>query len=328
MGQRSFWENKRKDKKMAILKLKPACKDYLWGGNRLKTDFNKEYDGEILAETWELSCHKDGPSVIVNGRDAGKTFTEYIKENGNKAAGTNCGRFEDFPILIKFIDARDNLSIQVHPDNEYALKNEGQYGKTETWYIVDAKEGAGIYYGVKEAMSKEEFGAKIADNTVLDALNFQKVKKGEMYFIESGTIHAIGKDVLIAEIQQNSNVTYRVYDFGRVGADGKPRELHIEKAKDVTNLTPMKEKKEFGAHLADCDYFTVDGLHVNGACDGATDGTTFHSILILDGEGILTSGEESVSFRKGDSLFVPADNGAYKIEGKADALLTTVRAER
>lgn len=310
---------------MAILKLKPACKDYLWGGNRLKTDFHKEYEGDILAETWELSCHKDGPSIILNGKDAGKTFRDYVLENQSKAIGTNCDRFEEFPILIKFIDARDNLSIQVHPDNAYALKNEGQYGKTETWYIVDAKEGAGIYYGVKEAMTKEEFADKIANNTVLDALNFQKVKKGEMYFIESGTIHAIGKDVLIAEIQQNSNVTYRVYDFGRVGADGKPRELHIEKAKEVTNLTPMTEKKDFGSHLADCDYFTVDALTLDGVQKGETDGTTFHSILILEGEGTLHTDTESISFRKGDSLFVTADNGSYTLKGKADALLTTVR---
>ena len=311
---------------MAILKLKPAYKDYLWGGNRLKTDFYKEYDGEVLAETWELSCHKDGPSVIVNGENAGKTFPEYVKENGSGATGTNCDRFDDFPILIKFIDARDNLFIQVHPDNEYALKNEGQYGKTETWYIVDAKEGAGIYYGVKDAMTKETFGEKIENNTVLDALNFQQVKKGEMYFIESGTIHAIGRDVLIAEIQQNSNVTYRVYDFGRVGADGKPRDLHIEKAKNVTNLMPMKERKEFGPHLADCDYFTVDRLLTDGIYEGKTDGTTFHSLLVLAGEGSLTAAGENVSFRKGDSLFVSADNGAYKIEGNMEALLTTVRA--
>lgn len=310
---------------MAILKLKPSCKDYIWGGNRLKTDFHKEYDGDILAETWELSCHKDGPSVITNGKYAGKTFTDYVKENGSRASGTNCDRFEDFPILIKFIDARENLSIQVHPDNAYALKNEGQYGKTETWYIVDAKDGAGIYYGVKEAMTKEEFGQKIEDNMILDALNFQKVKKGEMYFIEAGTIHAIGKDVLIAEIQQNSNVTYRVYDFGRVGADGKPRELHIEKAKEVTNLVPMKEKKDFGPHLADCDSFTVDKLAVNGTYDGKTDGTTFHSILVLEGEGTLVSGDETISFRNGDSLFVSADNGSYQLNGKADVLLTTVR---
>lgn len=310
---------------MAILKLKPACKDYLWGGNRLKTDFYKEYEGEILAETWELSCHKDGASVIANGPDAGMTFLEYVKKNGAGAVGTNCSRFEDFPILIKFIDARDNLSIQVHPDNAYALKNEGQYGKTETWYIVDAKEGAGIYYGVREAMTKEEFGQKIEDNTLLEALNFQKVKKGEMYFIESGTIHAIGKDVLIAEIQQNSNVTYRVYDFGRVGADGKPRELHIERAKDVTNLTPMTEAPDFGTHLADCDYFTVDSLVTDGTYTGSTDGTTFHSILILDGEGELCAGDETVAFRRGDSLFVSADQGSYTLRGKAEALLTTVR---
>lgn len=310
---------------MSILKLKPACKDYLWGGNKLKKDFYKEFDGDILAETWELSCHKDGASTIVNGADAGKTLTEYIQEKGKAVLGSNCSRFEDFPILIKFIDARDNLSIQVHPDNEYALKHEGQFGKTETWYIVDAAEDAGIYYGVNQEISKEEFGKRIEDNTVLEVLHFQKVKPGEMYFIESGTIHAIGKGVLIAEIQQNSNVTYRVYDFGRVGADGKPRELHIEKAKEVTKLTPLSEKYDFGVHLADCDYFTVDELSIHGTIKIDADTNSFHSILILDGEGTICAGDENLSFRKGDSLFVTAGTGEYTISGEAKSLLTTVR---
>ena len=311
---------------MAILKLKPACKDYLWGGNKLKTKYQKEFDGEKLAETWELSCHKDGASVIVNGVDAGKTLTAYIAEKGKSVLGRNCARFEDFPILIKFIDARDNLSIQVHPDNAYALENEGQYGKTETWYIVDAGEGAGIYYGVKEQMTKEEFGKKIEDNTILDALNFQKVKKGEMYFIESGTIHAIGKDILIAEIQQNSNVTYRVYDFGRVGKDGKPRELHIEKAKDVTNLTPISGKYDFGSHLADCDYFTVDDFSVDGSYSGNENEDTFQSILVLEGKGSITDGTENISYKMGDSILITAGMASYKIQGTMKALLTTVRA--
>lgn len=189
------------------------------GGTKLKTDFNKEFDGEPLAESWELSCHKDGASIIANGQEAGKTLTRYLQEKGKEILGKKCERFEDFPILIKLIDARENLSIQVHPDNEYALKQEGQFEKTETWYIVDALEGAGIYYGVEKEVTKEEFAKKIEDDTVLDILHFQKVKQGEMYFIEAGTIHAIGEGIVIAEIQQNSNVTYRVYDFGRTGVD-------------------------------------------------------------------------------------------------------------
>ena len=219
---------------MSVLKLIPACKDYLWGGHRLVDEYNKEYDGDILAETWELSCHPDGPSRIANGRYAGRTLAEYIEAEGKGVLGTHCRRFRDFPILIKFIDAKQDLSVQVHPDNRYALKNEGQYGKTEMWYVVDAGEEATLYYGFKEEISKEEFAERIQNDTVLDVLNKVPVQKGDVLFIESGTIHAIGADILIAEIQQNSNVTYRVYDYGRVGKDGKKRDLHIEKALAVT----------------------------------------------------------------------------------------------
>lgn len=207
---------------MSILKLKPSCKDYLWGGHRLVEEYGKEYDGDVLAESWELSCHPDGPSVIVNGDHVGKTLQQYIEEEGKGVLGTHCGRFRDFPILIKFIDAKDNLSIQVHPDNRYALKNEGQYGKTEMWYVMDAGKDAFLYYGFKKEVSKEEFEKRIKENTLLEVLNAVPVQKGDVLFIESGTIHAIGKDILIVEIQQNSNVTYRVYDYGRGGNDFRP----------------------------------------------------------------------------------------------------------
>ncbi|MCI7099411.1 MAG: ROK family protein [Lachnospiraceae bacterium] len=177
---------------MSVLKLKPACKDYLWGGHRLAEEYGIEYDGEILAESWELSCHPDGPSVIVNGPFAGLTLEEYIEKEGKQVLGNHCRRFRDFPILIKFIDAKQNLSIQVHPDNKYALKNEGQYGKTEMWYIMDAGEGAFLYYGFKKEISKEEFAKRIEEDTLLEVLNAVPVHKGDVLFIESGTIHAAG----------------------------------------------------------------------------------------------------------------------------------------
>ncbi len=240
---------------MAILKLKPSCKDYLWGGHRLVEEYNIDYDGQILAEAWELSCHPDGPSVITNGPDAGKTLQEYIDENGMEVLGTHCRRFREFPILVKFIDARDNLSIQVHPSNGYALKNEGQYGKTEMWYVLDAEPGAYLYYGFSREISREEFAERIRTNTLLEVLNKTEVHKGDVLFIESGTLHAIGKGILIAEIQQNSNVTYRVYDYGRVGKDGRRRDLHIEKAIAVTNRVPIVRRGESYPHIADCDYF-------------------------------------------------------------------------
>lgn len=318
---------------MGILKLKPACKDYLWGGHRLVEEYNKEYEGDVLAETWELSCHPDGPSVIMNGDYAGKTLKEYIESEGKKVLGKNCRRFRDFPILTKFIDAKQNLSIQVHPDNKYALKNEGQYGKTEMWYVVDAKEDAFLYYGFEKEISKEEFAERIQNDTLLEVLHAVPVQKGDVLFIEAGTIHAIGENILIAEIQQNSNVTYRVYDYGRIGKDGKKRELHIEKALDVTNRVPLVKGQNCYPHVADCDYFTVDKLNLDGnvqkTAEGFVSEDSFVSILILDGEGTVTdeNGEEQVAYRKGDSLFLPAGSGRYKVEGSCDALVTTVRAK-
>mgnify|MGYP000636509910 CR=1 FL=1 len=313
---------------MSVFKLRPSCKDYLWGGHRLVDEYGKEYEGEILAETWELSCHPDGPSTIVNGVYAGKTLEEYIEEAGKEVLGKNCRRFRDFPILIKFIDAKQNLSIQVHPDNRYALKNEGQYGKTEMWYVMDAGKDAFLYYGFKKEISKEEFAGRIQEDTLLEVLNAVPVQKGDVLFIESGTIHAIGEDILIAEIQQNSNVTYRVYDYGRVGKDGKKRDLHIEKALAVTNRVPLIKSKSSYPHVADCDYFTVDKLNLDGQMmrrmEGYVSEESFVSILILDGKGTVSCGDQ-VTYKKGDSLFLPAGSGTYVIEGSCDALITTIR---
>lgn len=314
---------------MSILKLKPSCKDYLWGGRRLIDEYGKQYEGEVLAETWELSCHPDGPSVIENGPYQGKTLQEYIDAEGREVLGTHCSRFRDFPILTKFIDARDNLSIQVHPDNRYALKNEGQYGKTEMWYVMDAGKEAFLYYGFQKEVSIEEFARRIEEDTLLEVLHAVPVQKGDVLFIESGTIHAIGKDILIAEIQQNSNVTYRVYDYGRVGKNGKKRDLHIEKALAVTNRVPMVKDKSSYPHIADCDYFTVDKLNLDGKVmkkmEGNVSETSFASILILDGKGTIASGGERVEFQKGDSFFLSARSGAYIVEGTCDALITTIR---
>ena len=312
-----------------ILKLKPACKDYLWGGHRLVDEYGVEYDGSVLAEAWELSCHKDGPSVIDGGIYDGKTLTEYLDLVGHEVLGTHCRRFREFPILTKFIDAKDNLSIQVHPSNAYALQHEGQYGKTEMWYIIDAEPGAFLYYGFKHEITKDEFEERIKNNTLLEVLNAVEVHKGDSFLIESGTLHAIGKGILLAEIQQNSNVTYRIYDYGRVGADGKTRELHIDKALDVTNRKPLIANVANYPHIADCDYFTVDKLNLDGRLtyrtQGNVDDTSFLSILILDGEGTITNKGDKLSYKKGDSLFLPADSGDWQIEGRCDALMVTIR---
>ena len=313
---------------MAIVKLCPSYKDYLWGGKKLITDFYKEYDGDVLAESWELSCHKDGPSYIAAGEYAGETLEQYIIMEGKKILGRHARKFSKFPVLIKFIDAAEDLSVQVHPGDEYAIKNENQYGKTEMWYVVDCEEGASLYYGFAREVSTEELEQRIRDNTLLEVLNKIYVKKGDVLFIEPGTIHAIGKGNVIAEIQQNSNVTYRVYDYGRKDKNGKERDLHIEKALQVTRRIPMLRQKSFEPHIASCEYFTVDKLVLDGGimkrmC-GTIDPATFVSLLVLEGEGVIRAGKEELTFRKGDSLFLPADTGIYEMEGVCEILVTTL----
>ncbi len=314
---------------MAIFQLKPAFKEYVWGGRRLIEEYHKEYGGDILAESWELSCHPDGASVILNGTYSGCTLRDYLEKKGKTSLGSNCDKFEDFPILIKFIDAKDNLSIQVHPDNAYALKEEQQYGKTEMWYVLDAQEGAYLYYGFCEDISKEEFERKIVNGTLTEALNKIYVQKGDILFIEAGTIHAIGANIMIAEIQQNSNVTYRVYDYGRTDKNGNTRELHVQKALDVTTLSAMQRSKNFIPHIAQCEYFTVDKLYLDGSTIASATGVvgeqSFVHILFLEGQGNICCQGENLTYQKGDSFFIEAGSGNYEVSGECEALITTIK---
>lgn len=317
---------------MEILKLKPVFKDYIWGGTRLKSDFGFESDLDKLAEGWMLSCHKDGKNIIENGEYKGKTLDEVIEEKGKeKVVGTRSLDFPYFPVLIKLIDAKDNLSIQVHPDNDYAQRVEGEFGKTEIWYVLDATDDAQLIYGFKNKISSEEFVDAIKNNTLTDVLNSVKVKKGDLLFIEAGTVHAIGKGTLVAEIQQNSNTTYRVYDYGRLGADGKPRELHIDKAVDVSkteppkyDIKPMGEPEKFNDYtktlLTKCDLFTVNHYELNGKVTLEADEKSFNHVLVVDGAGTIND----IDFKKGDSFYIPANYGKYEINGKCEIIVTNI----
>ena len=325
---------------MGIFLLEPAFKDYIWGGTRLRDEFGKKCQLDKVAESWELSCHKDGPSMIADTENGGlMTLQEFIDKNGRQVLGTNCGKFKEFPILIKLIDAKDNLSVQVHPDNDYAMRVEGEYGKTEMWYVVDCDEGAELLYGFKNEISREEFAQRIADNTLLEVTQNVPVHKGDVFFIKAGTLHAIGKGILIAEIQQNSNTTYRVYDYGRVGNDGKPRELHVEKAKDVTKLAPAESYPdvpavhENGAEiklLSRCEYFTTYKVDIEDKAEFEADESSFVSLLILEGEPFVTDGEpeetlgEACNTKKGDSVFITAGSGKFYVEGKCSLILTRI----
>ena len=307
-----------------LLKLKPAIKNYLWGGNRLKVEFNKYTDEDIVAETWELSCHPEGSAIVSNGDFAGKSLDEYIKIKGKRILGTNCEKYDEFPILVKFIDAKKNLSIQVHPNDEYALKNENQYGKTEMWYVIDAKEGAFLYYGLNKDVTDKELKEHIEKNTLLEILNKVFVKKGDVFFIEAGTIHAIGEGILMAEIQQSSNVTYRVYDYDRKDKNGILRELHLAKSIDVINKKKINNKHNFGNHLVKCEYFQVDKHEINVEYIGYANYSSFHSLLFIEGEGKIRLDNSEELFSKGDSIFIEAGAGKYEIYGNCEVLLIQV----
>lgn len=307
---------------MAIVKLKPTCKDYLWGGDRLIKEYNKDFSGTRLAETWELSCHPDGPSFIASGPDAGMTLSAYIEKHERRILGANCQIFQEFPIIAKFIDARDDLSIQVHPNNMDAVEKEHQYGKSEMWYVLEADPGAYLYYGFTHPITKEEYRRRIEENTLEEVLNAVPVKKGDLFYIPAGTVHAICKGIVIAEIQQNSNVTYRVYDHGRVGPDGKPRQLHIDKAVEVSKLELPCTKYNFGGHLVRSAYFTVDRF--DAPCQISTDEESFTSLLVLDGAGAVSCGDDVLQCKKGDSLFITADSGMSYLSGNLQVLCTRI----
>ena len=324
---------------MQVFKLRPAFKDYIWGGNRLATDFGKKSNLKRVAESWELSCHDDGLSVIEGGEHDGLSLKDYVARSGKQVLGKNCDKFDDFPILIKLIDAKDNLSVQVHPDDEYAREVEGGFGKTEMWYVVDCDKDAQLIYGFTQDISKEEFAHAIKENTLLELTNSVKVKPGDVFFIEAGTLHAIGAGILIAEIQQSSNLTYRVYDYGRMGDDGKPRQLHIDKAVDVTTLSPTK--RPIGAQgetsicegnastmLASCEFFTVTKLEIKTEKALKLSSNSFNSLLCIAGNAQVVYKGGAVKIAKGESLFIPAllqeHSEEYKIIGECEILLTSV----
>ena len=239
--------------------------------------------------------------------------------------------FEDIPLLIKIITAHEALSVQVHPDDTFAREEGQRNGKTEMWYVLDASEGATLIYGFKNEISKEEFKQAIENNTLLEKLNVINIKKGDTLFIEAGTVHAIGKGALIAEIQQNSNCTYRVYDYGRVGADGKPRELHIQKALDVSNtVPPTHDTKPMGETqvtngnekqlITSCDLFNVERYKVANEITLSTDEKSFMHILVIDGEGEIQNRKAI----KGDSFLIPASFDNFEINGNIEFLATTL----
>ena len=312
---------------MPAFRMKPALKEYLWGGRRLKEEWGVQAAADTVAEAWVLSAHPDGESTVAEGEFAGKTLRDLLSALGSAACGTHVSS-DTFPVLIKLIDARDRLSIQVHPDEAYAMAHEGQHGKTEAWVILDAAPGAFLYYGFSGEVSREEFEDRIRANTLTEVLNAVEVHRGDVLTIPPGTLHAIGAGILLAEVQQSSNVTYRIYDYDRRDAQGRARDLHISQALDVTERT-LPHVPDPAPHLAACPYFTVDRVAAGGSSgmvSGTVDETSFLSVLIIGGEGTLSLPDtgETYPCRPGDSFFLPASSGSWTLTGTAEALLTRV----
>ena len=385
---------------MAIGKIHPACKQYLWGGEKLIREYGISSPNTPLAEAWVLSAHSDGDSRISfsegelcsEGKESsegesfseeessseGESFAEYLKCHP-EAVGSYGKAFPFFPTLIKLIDAKKALSIQVHPDDSFALSREGQYGKTEMWIVLEREEGAFLYFGFQKDYTEEEIRRAIEEENFPSLLCKVMVEPGDVFFIPAGTVHAIGAGILLAEVQQNSNLTYRVYDYGRKDAQGNTRELHVEKALEVMNRKQLSAyrqeafrkqgKKPVGEKAAgesatgekvagknvylerigSCEYFTVDRLFLeeNAFYSGKLTEESFLSLLVLEGEGVLTvetkhakekhqdgspeykeetyssKGQKSKCFvKKGESYFLPAEEGQWSLKGTGKFLLT------
>ena len=397
---------------MAIGKIHPACKQYLWGGEKLIREYGISSPNTPLAEAWVLSAHSDGDSrisfsegelcfegketsegkVCSEGKESsegesfseeessseGESFAEYLKCHP-EAVGSFGKAFPFFPTLIKLIDAKKALSIQVHPDDSFALSREGQYGKTEMWIVLEREEGAFLYFGFQKDYTEEEIRRAIEEDNFPSLLCKVIVEPGDVFFIPAGTVHAIGAGILLAEVQQNSNLTYRVYDYGRKDAQGNTRELHVEKALEVMNRKQLSayrqeafkkqgkkpvgekaagesatgekvaEKNVYLERIGSCEYFTVDRLFLeeNAFYSGKLTEESFLSLLVLEGEGVLTAetkhakenhpdgspeykeetyaskGQKSKCFvKKGESYFLPAEEGQWSLKGTGKFLLT------
>ncbi len=318
--------------------LKPAAQDYLWGGSRLNDDFGKGIPVAPLAETWECSTHPDGQSVIASGEYAGRLLGDVLAEHpdwlGTHPAATMDGR-PGLPILVKLIDAKADLSVQVHPDDSYALEHENSLGKTEMWYVLAARKGAELIYGFKEDMTEARVRESVENGSIGEYLNHVPVHKDDVFYIEAGTVHAIGAGCLIAEIQESSNVTYRLYDYDRVDRRGKKRPLHVDRALKVARLEssaaprqPMRVLKYRNGSASElltrCRYFQVERLLLNTEgrvlADFRTGSNSFQVLLCVDGCGVLYGDGVMIPFFKGDCIFVPADSMELKLHGKAQLL--------
>lgn len=313
-----------------MIKLTPVFRDYLWGGTKLRDVYHMNCDYEMIAESWQLSAHKKGQSIVASGKHKGMRFGDYLELVGKEVLGWKCGEFQKFPLMIKFIDAKENLSVQVHPDDDYAMVHENEYGKNEMWYVVDAEPGAGLYIGFNRDVDAEEVVRRIEEDTILEILNFYPTKAGDVFFIPAGTVHAIGAGNLICEIQQSSNAIYRLYDYNRLDKFGNARELHLEKALEILDYKKYVpsdyEVNEDGAGtvLSRCKYFEAVVYEIEGEQRIRFEDDRFHAIVCINGEGDLKLDTTTMHITAGESVFVPATNGILTVEGELSIIVSYI----
>ena len=316
--------------------LQPAVKDYLWGGRRLNDDFSKHVASDVVAETWECSTHPDGVSIVASGEWMGRPLDGLLKEHP-EYLGEHANGATELPVLVKLIDADRDLSVQVHPDDEFAREHEnGQNGKTEMWYVMDADPDSRIAYGLHHTIGREEFRAAIGRGTVERYLQMVPARKNDLFFIRPGTIHAIGAGCLVAEIQQSSNLTYRLYDYDRTDRNGNKRPLHIDKGLAVANLNAMPEPRQpmrllryaggtASELLCRCRYFQVSRVLVNteekrSEARFRVTPESFEIFLFLNGCGTMSCGDSMLQFYKGDCVFVPAGAPEIQLHARTEFL--------
>jgi mannose-6-phosphate isomerase len=314
--------------KLYPLQFEPIFKERIWGGTKLKDYLNKPITSKITGESWEISTVQNDVSVISNGIFRGKSLNELINEQPNEILGTKVfQRFgKQFPLLFKYLDAREDLSIQVHPNDELAKERHNSFGKTEMWYVMQADKDARLIVGFKEKSSKHNYLKSLENKTLLSILDSKKVKKGDVFFLETGTVHAIGAGTVIAEIQQTSDITYRLYDFDRVDDQGNKRELHVDLALDAINYDVVKaehnysKKANISNEMVNCQYFTTNIIPLKGSVNVSSNKETFKVYMCVDGSFELTLDSKNYNYKTGDTILIPAGIDDYAIKGNASIL--------
>lgn len=314
--------------KLYPLQFEPILKERIWGGTKLKTFLNKPITSNITGESWEISTVENDVSIVANGIFKGKSLNELINELPEAVLGTKVyAQFgKQFPLLFKYLDAREDLSIQLHPNDELAKKRHNSFGKTEMWYVMQADADARLIVGFKEKSSPSAFIQNLNNKTLLHILDTKKVKQGDVFMLETGTIHAIGAGIVVAEIQQTSDITYRVYDFDRVDANGNKRELHLDLALEALNYEKIEAQRLYSKtenvsnEVVNCNYFTTNFIPLYGTTEINKNQTSFTVYMCVDGDFQLTVYGESYTYQKGDTVLIPASLTDFQLSGKASIL--------